>query len=449
MRSAHDREILRLAWPAFLALVAEPLFLLSDAAIVGHLGTPELAGLGIAAVILQTIVGLCVFLAYGTTASVARQLGAGNTARALAQGIDGVWLALVIGVIATGAGLLLLNPAIAAFGASDAVNGFAADYLRIALLGITPLLVMLATTGILRGLQDTKTPLIVAVGGNVLNLLLNVVLVFGVGSFQGLGIAGSALGSVIAQVVSAGALLWVVVRAARAEGAALTPDLPGIRAAGRAGLPLVIRTVTLRAAILVTTYAVVAGAAGTANQTVDVATHQLAMTLWGFLAFVLYAIAIAAQAITGRHLGAGDLGAARAVTRRMIQWGAVSGVATGLLLAASSPVLGVLFTNDANVQDRLVPVLLVAAIGQPLAGVVFVLDGVLIGAGDGRYLAWAGIVVLLVYAPAALLASSIGGLVLVWIAFAGIFMAARGVVLMVRAQGDQWMVTGVSASPRR
>ncbi len=111
--------------------------------------------------------------------------------------------------------------------------------------------------------------------------------------------------------------------------------------------------------------------------------------------------------------------------------------------------IGVLFTNDAAVQDRLVPVLLVAAIGQPLAGVVFVLDGVLIGAGDGRYLAWAGVAVLVVYAPAALLASSLGGLVLVWIAFAGIFMAARGVVLMVRAQGDRWMVTGVSASPRR
>ncbi len=433
--------------------MAEPLFLLSDAAIVGHLGTPQLAGLGIAAVILQTLVGLCVFLAYGTTASVARQLGAGDTARALAQGVDGVWLAVIIGVLVTGIGQLLLVPVIEVFGASAEVNEFAADYLRVALLGVAPLLVMLATTGVLRGLQDTRTPLVVAIGGNALNIVLNVVLVFGVGSFDGLhfdglGIAGSALGSVIAQVISAGALVWVVVRAARAEGAVLTPDLAGIRAAGRAGVALVVRTLTLRAALLITTYAVVAGATGVAQQTVDVATHQLAMTLWGLLAFVLDAIAIAAQAITGRFLGAGDVEGTRAVTRRMVRWGVMSGVVTGILLAAASPVLGMLFTDDAAVRDRLVPVLLVAAIGQPLAGVVFVLDGVLIGAGDGRYLAWAGVAVLAVYGPVVLLTSSTGSLVVVWVTFAGLFMAARGAVLLARARGDRWMVTGSLTPPR-
>ena len=441
MRSPIDREILRLAWPAFLALVAEPLFLLGDAAIVGRLGTAELAGLGIAAVILQTIVGLCVFLAYGTTASVARQIGAGRTARALAQGIDGVWLAVGIGVLATIVGLVVLDPVVRAFGAADTVDGFAADYLRVALLGITPLLVILATTGVLRGLQDTRTPLVVAIAGNVLNVGLNVVLVFGVGGWSGLGIAGSALGSVIAQTLSALALLWVVVRAARAEGAPMRPDLRGIRAAARAGVALVVRTITLRAALLVTTYAVVAGAVGD-QQTVDVATHQLAMTLWTFLAFVLDAIAIAAQAITGRYLGAGDVPGTREVTARMVRWGVVSGVVTGVLLAAASPFLGALFTGDASVQDRLVPVLVVAAIGQPVAGVVFVLDGVLIGAGDGRYLAWAGLVVLAIYAPAALLAAEAGGLVLVWVAFAGLFIAARAVVLLARMRGDAWMVTG-------
>lgn len=444
--SRLDRQILRLAWPAFLALVAEPLFLLGDAAIVGRLGTPELAGLGIAAVILQTVVGLCVFLAYGTTASVARQLGAGQTARAMAQGVDGVWLAAFIGVVATGGGLLALDPAISAFGAADDVNGFAADYLRIALLGVTPLLVILATTGILRGLQDTRTPLVVAIAGNVLNVGLNVVLVFGVGSFGGLGIAGSALGSVIAQVLSAAALMWVAIRAAHAEGATLGPDLRGIRAAARAGLPLVVRTLTLRAALLVTTYAVVSSAVDARDQTIDIATHQLAMTIWAFLAFVLDAIAIAAQAITGRYLGAGDVTGTREVTRRMIQWGVVSGAVTGVLLAAASPVLGALFTGDAAVQDRLVPVLVVAAIGQPLAGVVFVLDGVLIGAGDGRYLAWAGLLALVVYAPAAVMASSAGGLVLVWVAFVGLFMAARATVLFARSRTDRWMVTGSSPS---
>ncbi len=441
MTRTEDREILRLAVPAFLALVAEPLFLLSDAAIVGHLGTPELAGQGIAAVVLQTAVGLCIFLAYGTTASVARHLGAGDTRGALAQGIDGVWLAVLIGVVVTVLGVALTGPFVGAFGVGSSVEGFATTYLRIAWLGTTPLLVMLATTGVLRGLQDTRTPLVVAVLGNGVNVGLNLLLVYGVGSFDGWGIAGSAIGTVVAQLLSALALLSVVVRAARSNGAPLTPDLPGIRAAARAGAALVIRTVTLRASLLVTTYAVTVGAS---DRAVSLATHQIAITLWTFLAFVLDAIAIAAQAITGRYLGAGDVAGTRAVTRRMVQWGVAGGVVCGVLLAAASPFLGRLFSGDPDVHSLLVPVLVVAALGQPIAGVVFVLDGVLIGAGDGRYLAWAGLAVLVVYAPAAFAAAYLtGGLVAVWVAFAGVFMCARLVVLTRRARGDAWLVTGV------
>ncbi|MFN8195971.1 MAG: MATE family efflux transporter [Nocardioidaceae bacterium] len=438
----HDREIVRLAWPAFLALVAEPLFLLADSAIVGHLGTPQLAGLGIAAVVLQTAVGLCVFLAYGTTASVARHVGAGDLRRALAQGVDGLWLAVAIGLVATGLGVALTGPLVSAFGAAPAVTDHAATYLRIAFLGTTPLLLMLAATGVLRGLQDTRTPLVVAVGGNALNVVLNLALVFGAGPLPRLGIAGSALGSVLAQVLSAASLIVVVVRGARREGASLRPDLPGIRAAAHAAVALVIRTLTLRAALIVTTYAVVLATAGSDE---SIAAHQLAFTIWGFLAFVLDAIAIAAQALTGRFLGAGDPATARAVTRRMIRWGAVSGVVTGLLLAAASPWLGRLFSDDAGVVSLLMPVLLVAAVGQPVAGVVFVLDGVLIGAGDGTYLAWAGLVVLLVYAPVVLLVAGLvgaHGLLWVWVVFSALFMGARAVVLLRRERGDGWLVLG-------
>jgi putative MATE family efflux protein len=441
VRREIDREIWRLAVPAFLALVAEPLFLLSDAAIVGHLGTPELAGLGIAAVVLQTAIGLCVFLAYGTTASVARHLGAGDRSGALAQGIDGVWLAVLLGLVTTVAGIALTGPLVAAFGADAEVSDHATTYLRIAFLGAVPLLVMLAATGVLRGLQDTRTPLVVAVAGNGLNIVLNLLLVYGMGPVAGMGLAGSAIGSVLAQVACAVALVAVVVRAARREGAHLSPDLPGIRAAARAAVALVIRTLTLRAALLVTTYAVTLGAG--ADSAVDLATHQLAMTLWTFLAFALDAIAIAAQAITGRHLGAGDVAATRAVTRRMVQWGVVSGVVTGLGLAALSPLLGPLFSSDPDVQRLLVPVLVVAALGQPIAGVVFVLDGVLIGAGDGAYLAWGGLVTLAAYSPLVLvLAHLVGGLVAVWAAFAAVFMGTRLVVLTRRARTDAWLVTG-------
>ena len=445
MTDRRDREILRLAVPAFLALVAEPLFLLADAAIVGHLGVAPLAGLGIAAVVLQTAVGLCVFLAYGTTASVARYLGAGDLRSAIGQGVDGIWLAVVIGAVVTLAGVLLAEPLVHLFGASSEVTDPAATYLRIAFLGTVPLLVILASTGVLRGLQDTRTPLVVAVGGNALNVVLNLVLVYP----AGLGIAGSALGSVLAQLASAAVFVLVVARAARRHGAPLRPHVPGIRAAGRAGVPLVVRTLTLRAALLVTTYAVTLGATGRHEQAVDLATHQLAMTLWTFLAFVLDAIAIAAQALTGRSLGAGDVTGTREVTATMVRWGAVSGVVTGVLLAVTSPFLGRLFTDDAAVQDLLVPVLVVAAVGQPVAGVVFVLDGVLIGAGDGRYLARAGVVTLFAYLPVVLACAALSaGLVAIWVSFCAVFMGARLVVLVHRERGDAWLVTGVGARPR-
>ncbi len=435
-RRRQDREILRLAVPAFLALVAEPLFLLSDAAIIGHLGTPELAGLGIAGAVVQTVVGLCVFLAYGTTASVARRVGAGDLRGALAQGIDGIWLAILIGASATAAGLPLARWLVGLFGAGAAVDAEATTYLRWAFLGVTPLLVMLAATGVLRGLQDTRTPLLVAVGGNVLNVVLNVVLVYGLD----LGIAGSAIGTDLAQVASAAVLVAVVVRGTRRAGAPLRPHLAGIRRAAHAGIALVVRTLTLRASLLVMTYAAAALGA------TAVATHQLAMTLWTFQAFALDAVAIAAQAITGRYLGAGDVPGTRAVTSRMVRWGALGGLALGVLLAAAAPVLGVLFTEDQAVRDQLVPVLLVAAVFAPVAGVVFVLDGVLIGAGDGRYLAWGGIVVLAVFAPLALLTARAGGdLPWLWVAFGLGFMGSRAAVLVHRARGTRWMVTGVHA----
>lgn len=435
----QDREILRLAGPAFLALVSEPLFLLADAAIVGHLGTPELAGLGVAGAVIQTAVGLCIFLAYGTTASVARRAGAGDLRGALAQGIDGVWLAVIIGLPTTLLGVLLTRPLVGAFGAGAEVTEHAATYLSWAWLGVTPLLVVLAATGVLRGLLDTRTPLYVAVGGNLLNVVLNVVLVYG----ADLGIAGAAIGTVVAQGAMGAVLTVVVVRGARAHRAPLRPDLPGIRRAAHAGVALVIRTLTLRASLLVMTFAA-ASLGATA-----MATHQLATTIWTFLAFALDAIAIAAQAITGRFLGAGDVRATRLVTRRMIQWGVVSGVVTGAGLAFMSPFLGRLFIGDPAVHAMLWPVLVVAAVFQPVAGLVFVLDGVLIGAGDGRYLAWGGVVVLAVFAPVALLAAPFlsggAGLAWLWVVFGTLFMGSRAVVLVHRARGTAWMTTGAVA----
>jgi putative MATE family efflux protein len=437
-RRAQDREILRLAVPAFFALVAEPLFLLADSAIVGHLGTQQLAGPGDAEAVLATAVNLCVFLAYGTTAAVARRMGSGDLAGAIRQGVDGIWLAVLIGVLTAAVAIPFSSAIVRALGASPDVEPYAVTYLQISLLGVPAMLVVLAATGVLRGLHDMRTPLVVMSIAAASNVVLNVLLVYG----AGLGIAGSAWGTVIAQVGAAAAFVVKVVRGAREHGAPLRPDLPGIRASATAGVPLLVRTLTLRVALLVTTY--VAARQGA----VGLAAHQVAFTLWSFLVFALDALAIAGQALVGRALGASDVAGTRAATRRMMLWGAWGGVVLAVLLVVLRPAYIPLFTPDAAVQDLLGTILLVAAVMQPVAGVVFVLDGVLIGAGDGRYLAWAGLFTLAAFLPLAWwVHADDAGVVALWWAFGG-FMMARLVTLVARERGDTWMVTGASVSRR-
>ncbi|MFD7027657.1 MATE family efflux transporter [Streptomyces sp. NPDC059917] len=430
----HDREIFALAVPAFGALVAEPLFVMADSAIVGHLGTPQLAGLGVAAALLTTAVSVFVFLAYATTAAVARRVGAGDLQAAIRQGMDGIWLALLLGAAVIALVLPTAPWLISLFGASDTVAPYAITYLRISALGIPAMLVVLAATGVIRGLQDTRTPLYVAIGGFALNGGLNVALVYG----AGLGIAGSAWGTVIAQCAMAAAYLIVVVRGARRHRASLRPDAAGIRACAQAGVPLLVRTLSLRAVLMIAT--AVAARLGDA----DIAAHQILLSLWSLLAFALDAIAIAGQAIIGRYLGAGDTEGAKAVCRRMVQWGVVSGVVLGILVVAARPLFVPLFTGDPTVKDALLPALLVVAVSQPVSGIVFVLDGVLMGAGDGRYLAGAMVVTLAVFTPAALLVPSIGGgLTTLWWAMT-LMMLVRMVTLQLRARSGRWLVTGAS-----
>ena len=277
---------------------------------------------------------------------------------------------------------------------SDAVAAQADRYLVISAAAVPAMLVVLAATGALRGVLDLRTPLVVAAVANVLNVVLNVVLVYG---FD-LGIGGAATGTVIAQWVAALWLGVVVVR--RAAGARARPSArrsaPMVQA-GRDGVPLLVRTATLRASLVLAT----AVAADLGD--VPLAAQQVATAVVTFLAFGLDAIAIAGQALTGRTLGAGDAAGTRALTRRMVAWGVGTGLRRGgrprRRLTAARPALQL---PTRPCRTALVPALLVVALIQPLSGVVFVLDGVLIGAGDGAYLAWAGLAVLAVYAPCAL-----------------------------------------------
>ncbi|TFB49974.1 MATE family efflux transporter [Cryobacterium tagatosivorans] len=436
-RQPVDREILRLAVPAVGALIAEPLFLLADAAMVGHLGTIPLAGLGLASAVLQTIIGLMVFLAYSTTPAVARWLGAGDRRRAVSVGIDGLWLALGLGALLALVGWFATPLLVGAFGAEPDVAAAAVTYLGISMFGIPAMLLVFAATGLLRGLQDTRTPLWVAGIGFAANIVLNLLFIYGLG----LGIAGSAIGTVVAQWGMVAVYLAVIVRQARRDGARLRPHRAGMLLGAASGGWLFLRTVSLRAAMLLAVF--VAARLGSP----DLAAFQIAMTLFATLAFALDALAIAAQALVGRGLGAGDLAGVRAVLRRCLEWGVLAGAVLGMLVIALSGILGGLFTGATEVTDLLPPALIVLGASVPLGGVVFVLDGVLIGAGDARYLALTGLANLAAFVPlavAVLLWAPAGatGLALLMAAFAFGYLGARAVTLGLRARTARWMVVG-------
>jgi putative MATE family efflux protein len=426
--------MLRLAVPALGALVAEPLFLLADAAIVGRLGTAPLGSLGVASQALTTLVNMSIFLAYGTTAAVARQIGAGDQRAAIRYGIDGLWLAGVIGVAVLAVGWPLAGPIVAAFGATAAVTHGAVTYLRISLLGAPSMLAVLAATGVLRGLQNTMTPLLITVAASILNVVLNATLVLGLRW----GIAGSAWGTVIAQTLAAAGYLTMVIRGARRAGVPLRLDLAGLRASAKAGASLFVRTIALQVVLVVAT------AAAAHLGDVALAAHQIAYRLWNLLALALDAIAIAGQAITGRYLGAGDAPGARAATTRMISWGAGYGVTFGALLLAVRPLLPALFAAAPPVRHLLLAVLLIVAAQQPVAGVVFVLDGILIGAGDQDYLAVASLVSTAAFGAALAVAlAAHAGLLGVWAAYS-LWLLARFVTLTLRSRGSRWLVTGAT-----
>jgi putative MATE family efflux protein len=433
-RTTLNRDILRLAVPALGALVAEPLFLIVDSALVGHLGVTPLAGLGIASAVLQTIVGLMVFLAYSTTPAVGRRFGAGAPTRAVSVGIDGMWLAVGLGAALALIGSLATPWLVSLFGADRDVAAAAITYLGISMWGLPAMLVVFAATGLLRGMQDTVTPLWIAGLGFAANALLNWLLIYGVGW----GIAGSAAGTVVAQWGMVAAYVVVVGRLARTHEASVRPQRDGLRGSAQSGGWMFLRTVSLRAALLATVG--VASLLGTD----ELAGWQVAFTMFSTAAFALDALAIAAQALIGKGLGADDRAGVRRVLGRTVAWGAWFGVIVGVAIGALSGVIGLLFTGDAEIAARIQPALLVLAVAQPIAGVVFVLDGVLMGAGDAKYLALAGGLNLVVFAPALLAVALLrpeGAAGLAWlaVAFFGVYLLARFATLGWRVRGSAWM----------
>ncbi len=433
LRSPYDREIVRLAVPALGALAAEPLYLLVDTAIVGHLGTPELAALALAATLLTTLVSLCIFLTYGTTAQVARLHGAGQERRAGELAAQALWLAVGVGAALVTLLVALAGPAVALLGGEGHVADLAARYVRISALGVPFALIALAGQGYLRGVGDLRTPLVILVAANAANVVLEVVFVYGLDW----GLDGSAAGTVIAQ---AGMGAAFVVLLLRAPAAGRTPRRALMAPLVRMGGHLVVRTGALLLSFLVAS--AVLARVGTAS----LGAHQVATQLFIFLALVLDAIAIAGQVIVGRMLGAGDAEAAFAAARRMIVLAVAAGCLLAAVLLALHDVIPRAFTDDERVIERAQAVWPLFALMQPAAAAVFALDGILIGAGDTRYLAVSMVLAAFgAYVPIALAALRFDwGIVGVWCGLLAL-MAVRLGTLAVRFRGRRWAVVGAPA----
>ncbi|KFI54422.1 MATE family efflux transporter [Bifidobacterium callitrichos] len=433
-----SRRILALALPTFGQLIAEPTFILIDTAIVGHIGDAALAGLSIGSTIILTAVGLCIFLAYSTTAQVAHLLGAGRRREGMQAGIDGLWLALGIGVILAIGLFVAAEPLCRALGGQGEVLDQAVAYTRAIVLGAPGMLLVYAANGVFRGLQKVRITLIAAVGGAILNTVLDVLFVI----VLGWGIVGSGTATLIAQwfmglFLAIPAILW-----AKADGASLKPQLSGLARAGGDALPLFIRTLAIRAAMVVT----VACAARMGTQVL--AGFQAVNSSWNFAMNMLDSVGIAGQTLVGAALGAGAVDRARRLTGATGRMGLAVGAIIGLGFAVVGLFAGHFFSPSPQIQLLIAAGMVTMGVFFPLQGWMMALDGILIGARDYRYLAatclaTAGVYIAVVMALADLALPLIPGdfarTIILWTVFNVILMGGRGLANGLRARGDQWM----------
>jgi putative MATE family efflux protein len=427
------RQIAQLALPALGVLAAEPLYLLFDTAIVGRLGALSLAGLAIGGLVLGMVGSQLTFLSYGTTARSARYFGAGDRTSAVDEGVQATWLALGLGVLIVAVVQAVAVPLVSIIAGSSEIAHVALLWLRIAIIGAPAILVSLAGNGWLRGVQDTARPLRYVVAGFGLSALLCPLLVYGWLGSPRFGVAGSAVANLSGQWLAA--LLFG--RTLLAEGVPLRLNRPALRAQIVLGRDLLVRTVAFQACFV--SAAAVAARFGAAA----LAAHQVVLQLWSFLALILDSLAIAAQALVGAALGAGDVPLATATARRVTVSSAIAATGLAAVFAAGSSVLPRLFTDDSSVLTAVgVPWWFMVS-QLPVAGVVFALDGVLLGAGDAAFMRTATVASALVgFLPPIWLSLRFGwGLAGIWSGLST-FIVLRLVFVGWRAVSGRWVVTG-------
>ncbi|MEU4315840.1 MATE family efflux transporter [Nocardia sp. NPDC024068] len=430
---AGPRRILGIALPTLGVLVAEPIYLLFDLAVVGRLGALALAGLAVGGLILAQVSSQLTFLAYGTTARSARRHGAGDDAAAVEEGVQASWLAGGIGVLIVVVVQIAAVPIAGAIAGDADIAAAALAWIRIALFGVPLILLSMAGNGWMRGVQHTRRPLIYVVAGLALSAVLCPLLVHGLGGMPRMGLPGSAVANVVGQAVTAALFLTALVRAR----VPLAPRLPVMKAQLVLGRDLIVRSLAFQ------TCFVSAAAVASRFGAPSVAAHQLVLQLWNFLALTLDALAIAAQTLVGSALGARDAPGARVVARRVTAWSEIFALGLAAVFAAGAAVIPPLFTQDAAVLDRTGVVWWFFVAMIPVAGVVFALDGVLLGAGDAAYLRTTTLgAALLGFLPAIWLSLAfdwgIGG---IWCGLIA-FMLLRLAAVSGRALSGRWVRTG-------
>lgn len=440
MSSTVDREaevgprrILGIALPTLGVLVAEPLYLLFDMAIIGRLGALALAGLAVGGVIVGTVSTQLTFLSYGTTARAARRHGAGDRAGAVEEGIQASWVGLAIGVLILVVVQVFAGPLCAAIAGGGEIAGEALIWVRIALFGVPLILLSMAGNGWMRGVQDVRRPLMYVVAGLALSALLCPVLVYGLLGAPRLELAGSAVANVAGQLVSGGLFVYALLR----ERVSLRPRPSVMRAQLVLGRDLIVRSLSFQVCFV--SAAAVAARFGAAS----VAAHQLVLQLWNFLALTLDSLAIAAQTLVGAALGAGNARGAKGIARRVTGWSEIFALLLAAAFAVGAGVIPLLFTSDPEVLDRTHVIWWFFVAMIPVAGAVFALDGVLLGAGDAAFLR-----------TATLAAALVGFLPLIWLSLvfdwgvAGIwsglvaFMLLRLLAVVARARSGRWARVG-------
>lgn len=429
------REVLRLALPAFGALVAPSLLMLTDAAFVGTLGTDALAGYAGGGAVFGVASGLSYFLAYASTSVVARRFGARQIREAVTDGINYITLGLLIGV-GVGGLLWVFSGTFASWiGVSTEVLPHSIDWLRGAAFGAPFVLASMAAIGLFRGLQDTRVTLYVTVFQVLVNMLLCAVFVFG---FQ-LGTFGAGLAFALSEFIGFTTYLVVLLRYAKSVGAPLYPThIYGVGKALRVGLPLLWRSFTLRVVLMGTT--VVAARLGKD----ELAAFHVSLQIWYVLANLLDAIAIAAQAIVGKRLGASEGHLVHSIVNRLLRWSMLYGAIVGFLTMLLSGIAPNLFSDDATVRHLMMLCLLVIGVHQPLAAIVFLLDGVLVGSGDTKYLAYVLTMAMSTFLPLAWLVVRWDlGVVGLWGTMIA-FLVTRATLLLRRARTDAWIVEGAT-----